>query len=49
MHTLGSVAPITVLTGHHSPIVCVAVNCSLGIVVSGAMCKLHTIAKNETQ
>ena len=39
---LGSVAPIAVLTGHHTPIVCIAVNCSLGIVASGAMCKLSS-------
>ena len=36
---LGSVAPLAVLTGHHTPIVCIAVNCSLGIVASGAMCE----------
>ena len=41
VYILGSVAPIAILTGHHTPIVCIAVNCSLGIVASGAMCKLH--------
>lgn len=41
INILGSVSPIAVLTGHHTPIVCIAVNCSLGIVASGAMCKLR--------
>ena len=39
VYILDSVAPLAVLTGHHTPIVCIAVNCSLGIVASGAMCK----------
>ncbi|XP_065885731.1 neurobeachin-like isoform X3 [Dysidea avara] len=29
--------PIAVLTGHHTPVVSVALNCSLGIVASGAL------------
>ena len=36
---VGTTEPIAVLTGHHSPVVSVALNSSLGIVASGALCK----------
>nr|XP_058950691.1 neurobeachin-like [Pocillopora verrucosa] len=42
-------SPLAILTGHEQPVVCVDVNASLGLVVSGSQegpCLLHTTAGN---